>query len=194
MSTIGHRSGRPGPAEADRRPPQCKTAGKRQPRRRLRAARDRRVPVRSILHPTGRPLPNVAKPAFQPRQWSAARTPSLLHTVSAAVTGPARASSSVAVSMGRSPATASKFCRASAVSHTISSGSGRRARAMRWSFRFLFRRNLGHPSRQDALQPRFGNSGPRPALTPATTLTQALGWFLGERDTEIHLGLISGSR
>ena len=41
----------------------------------------------------------------QPGQWSAARTPSLLHTVTGPVTGPASACSRVAVSMGSGPAT-----------------------------------------------------------------------------------------
>ena len=49
--------------------------------------------------------------ASQPRQWSAAGTPSLPHTVTDPVTGPSRARSRVAVSIGSVPAAARKFCR-----------------------------------------------------------------------------------
>ena len=66
------------------------------------------------------------------RQCSAAGTPSLLHTVTWPVTGPAKARSWVAVSMGSVPAAARKFRRPSSVSQTISSGNGRPAAAIRW--------------------------------------------------------------
>ena len=65
------------------------------------------------------------------RQWSAAGTPFLLHTVTAPVTGPASARSRVVVSMGSVLAAARKFCLPRAVSHTISSGNGLPAAAIR---------------------------------------------------------------
>ena len=65
------------------------------------------------------------------RQRSAAGTPFRLHTVTAPVTGPANARSRVAVSMGSAPAAARKFCLPRTVSHTISSGNGLPAAAIR---------------------------------------------------------------
>ena len=80
-----------------------------------------------VLHP----LNPAAPGAGQVRQWSAAGTPFLLHTVTGPVTGPASARSSVVVSMGSVPAAARKFRLPRAVSHTIKSGRARPAAAIR---------------------------------------------------------------
>ena len=67
----------------------------------------------------------------QLRQWSAAGTPFLLHTVTAPVSGPASARSRVAVSMGSAPAAVRKFRRPRDVSQTINRGRGRPDAAIR---------------------------------------------------------------
>ena len=70
-------------------------------------------------------------PSYRRWLWSAAGTPSLLHTVTGPVTGPAKARSRVAVSMGRVPAAARKLYSPLAVSQTISRGRARPDAAMR---------------------------------------------------------------
>ena len=70
-------------------------------------------------------------PSYRRWQWSAAGTPSLVHTVTGPVTGPAKARSSVAVSIGSVPAAARKLYSPRAVSQTTSRGNGRPDAAIR---------------------------------------------------------------
>ena len=108
------------------------------------ARRMGRVDGLPIFHPFILPVTAFGlyadRPSFYPeplgdahrhRQCSAAGTPSLFHTVTAPVTGPASARSRVAVSMGSVPAATRKLSYPRPVSQTISSGNGLPAAAIR---------------------------------------------------------------